>query len=533
MTDIIQFSGDAVDSAAQRLGLELGTDTFPNPADYGLGTRADQITDFDEAAGASKASEFLAAHPTTTANKPTGAGTNNYAGIRCVRFDNSYFEFWAGLSENRYWARSYNSSYKDWVEMYTSGNSINPLDFGLGGDAVNPNLTDWDDVSNLTSGNYKQFQNTGTSILNSPPFISNASINTAFSVIATNGRKTVTLTELKQSDGGVFQRTETGVGVWSDWHVMFNSGNSVNPSDYGIGGIGGKNVGSGSVNDSIECGVFRLTTSALDTPTAATATLFVNRSYNVITQIWDNGSTRYFRRSTNNGVGWGAWRVNFDAGNSVNPLDYGVGQFRGDSPNNILGGNIDEISGGGLFIGRDALNGSASLGDNPFTATGGAFSLLNISGVNNTLPQFTTQLATRMQNSGGDVEVKVRTAGAVDFTDWVDLIHTGNTNLSEFGGVSGSIVATGVARDTTTIYFNLPINSWTQPASITVANTFQIREKRGNTQLAAGLAGTEITLFRHNKKNATLLVTVGSVLTAGDTYHLMCNAASSLITVNF
>jgi len=608
-------------------------DSIVDPSDFGLGGNADQITDFDEAAGTPRGSEFLAAHPVNTANKPTGAGTNNYAGIRCKRLDSSYFEFWAGLSENRYWARAYNVGYKDWVEMYTSGNSVNPLDFGLGGDAVNAGLTDWDDVTSLTSGNYTQFQSTSTSILNSPPFVSNTSINSAFSVVATNGRKTLVLTELKRSAGIRFERTETSAGVWSDWHTVYNSGNSVNPLDFGIGNAGPSVTdANGPLANGLYSGVG---STALNYPSNMEFGNFLNmvRANNgaIHSRLYmgrAGGITSVFAsQSTDSGATFNHAEL-FHSANSVNAKDFGLGPRTGIT--DLANASLDTITATGFFTGYGGLHSTASTGDNPFSDGGGAFSLLSQKCVNTTDSEFTTQTAIAISlgettskirsksstsngwgpwieilHSGNSVnpldfgiggipnsvvsaddavgsgvfmedndvnifnartpilnvarttsktgwQLACETGGstgsntvkllaratsstAEDYGDAVEILHTGKVNSDVFGGTgSGKVLAVGFARDATSAYFPLHINSplSKKAQTITVLNDFLIRSVDGGT-VKGNVTGTDIILDRASSRVAMLRISNLTGLTAGENLIFVTLNNTSKITVGY
>lgn len=114
---------------------------------------------------------------------------------------------------------------------------------------------------------------------------------------------------------------------------------------------------------------------------------------------------------------------------------------------------------------------------------------------------------------------------------WVELYHSGNTNLNVFGGGSGDILAIGEAVTPTSARFYLPINGVTQPISITNLGSFQAF--KGNTAVGTIVTGASITLnSRSSEKLATVELTT-SGLVVGDQLELRADGGSSSITVNF
>jgi len=432
MTDIIQFSGDAVDSAAQRLGLELGTATFPNPVDYGVGISGNTI-----------------AHLPKTS-------------IDDITLEGGVFR------------------------VINTNTGLRPDGFSQYGV-----LAVWRYDVNLILQIY----------------------------IDVNGLKASRVVKIVE-----------GVG---DWNIELDSGNSVNPLDYGIGGVGGEAVLD--ANNNIENGLFKVTSSSTNVPLAGTATLLVNRSSNVITQTWDSGAFRYFRRSTNTGDTWDSWRLNFDSGNLINPVDFGLGDYAVGTKSDLKSINLDTLHSGGLFSGYDGNNSNASTGGNPFPTDGGGFSLLSIKGINDVVGEYTTQLATRFTHILDQLRVMVRSSGALGFGEWVDMLHSGNTNLDVFGSDGGAkILAQGVFVNPYKATFLLPLSSNGVPVSITLGlGGFQVT-KNGFDNVEDNIPPSRVVLGpRSSYKLAEIEIEGFSGHTSGDPVFLRTVDASTKITVNF
>lgn len=120
------------------------------------------------------------------------------------------------------------------------------------------------------------------------------------------------------------------------------------------------------------------------------------------------------------------------------------------------------------------------------------------------------------------------------YTPWATFLHTLNTNLNEFGGYAGSVIATSRARKNNEILFYLPINSFDEPSGISVTDSFNLRGEdsisTGNEQLTlSGTFNTSLSSTRY----AVLLLTGLSGITQGGIYRLQCNSNSSKLKVNF
>lgn len=102
--------------------------------------------------------------------------------------------------------------------------------------------------------------------------------------------------------------------VWGEWAEVFNSANSVNPTLHGIGTQGGLVAGD-NANLLVEGGIYRATSSMVNTAINGTSTIIVSRSFNVVSQINVDGNNMFIRRSTDTGATYQPWREIVHSGN--------------------------------------------------------------------------------------------------------------------------------------------------------------------------------------------------------------------------
>lgn len=236
------------------------------------------------------------------------------------------------------------------------------------------------------------------------------------------------------------------------------------------------------------------------------------------TNASNNAPTYSMRTMDNNGEGWTPWVNFYHSGNSVNPLDYGIGDS---TPSDI--GDAALATKGGVF--KD-LGGSTNAADS--SAWWG--SLL-------AMPSDTGKgfLHIRHQQAGSVRAWVGRADSNGNNLLWEELYHSGNTNFNEFGGAGAdSIVATGVGRTNSEILFYLPINSFTEPTGISVNVGFNVRGENNieigneNLMLANTFSGT-----LSSTRYCVLIVGGLSNINVGQTYRLQTVNNLSKIIVNF
>jgi hypothetical protein len=254
----------------------------------------------------------------------------------------------------------------------------------------------------------------------------------------------------------------------------------------------------------------------------------VRYDINDIKQTYTNRSDGLtWSRVISNGV-VESWSENFDSGNSVNPLDYGIG---GIAPT-ITDANSPVI---GSFQSSGAITNATAVAANfPDLGVVGTTSVWwNICTYAGNVSR-TTQEATEVfgLTSSNTARKFIRNKHDSTWDVWVEIFTSGNSNKDTFGGSAGGIISRGVARGSTTIYFQLPIDFFDIPSSITVTGNFELRDKSGSTAVVTGVTSTDMNLVRSTIKCANVQVTVASGMTADDTYYLVSTDNSSKIKVN-
>jgi len=221
----------------------------------------------------------------------------------------------------------------------------------------------------------------------------------------------------------------------------------------------------------------------------------------------------------------------FHDGNSVNPLDYGMGtHYSGNgTPSDLKNVSLDALK-GGLYTGYEGNNHSASLGGNPYPNGGAAFGMLNITGVDNDPAKYLVQIAAKYSSSA---DIKFRTKAIADFSEWRTFYHSGNTNFNEFGGISSNcLIAYGYAASSTIAVLYLPISSKGKPSSISITSTFRLVSFTGT--VATGLSSSiQIQAVKSTNKWLVCDISGLSGLTTEAPLELRSESASSKITVNF
>lgn len=317
------------------------------------------------------------------------------------------------------------------------------------------------------------------------------------------------------------------LGTAATKNVGESSGDLMEVGAFGIGSENGIGMlGKTSANDINKTGFYYYNNSTLDTP--------VNNSYgtllhqklgaNAATQlaITTQGSRVFSRYKANNS--WDVWVEVYHSGNSVNPLDYGIGGYKA-WPNGV---NLDDLTGTGTGIYRQ------------YITTGGASLPSRYQGVSNL--NFTILL---MKEAEGRVVQTLYDAKSSSifhrifttaWTPWVEVYHSGNTNFNEFGGNGvDDRIAKGICRGATTAFIELPLNSLTPATGFSAQGTFRLVNYAGTTTLVSGISSSDFSLTNTKPSNKlfTLLVTVSGGLTGAETVFLETETASAKITVNF
>lgn len=120
------------------------------------------------------------------------------------------------------------------------------------------------------------------------------------------------------------------------------------------------------------------------------------------------------------------------------------------------------------------------------------------------------------------------------FSDWVELLHDGDINFTQYGtGGENEVIAIGTATTATELRLYLPLQSYTKPVSVNVTSTFSIREldstPTGNTNVDSADIGYSSTISSGNM--VVLIITNVSGLIPGNQYRLQTNTTTSQIKI--
>lgn len=216
----------------------------------------------------------------------------------------------------------------------------------------------------------------------------------------------------------------------------------------------------------------------------------------------------------------------YHSGNSVNPLDYGLGSdsILLSDPNTAPRGSFGQS--GSLTHANAVALGYPDLGIADSTLV---WWNVQTFGNANRQTQIATQVFSGPNREQGTVFSRVRHDST--WTPWALNYSSGNTNFNEFGGTAANdVIATGYSVSTTVARFFLPINSPSAPTSITTTGTFEVL--RGSGSISTG--NSAVTLSgRSSNKIAVIEVSSLNSLTAGEMLELRHDSANGKITVNF
>lgn len=215
--------------------------------------------------------------------------------------------------------------FTDWFEFYHSGNSVNPLDYGLK-QAVT--LSASDNLDDLTDSGFYYNGTAGNTPNNNYPLPSAGSLLVISRQVANN----VTQTFIPFSPNGtatdvrMFVRSN-GANGWTPWVETYHTGNTVNAYDHGIGRSTENPTWANSTLDdcsNIKTGVYR-TSSSVASPDQTAIVYFMRRNNGQLQQILVSGynasNTNTFQwRNSNGGTdaapNWSDWKTVYHSGNT-------------------------------------------------------------------------------------------------------------------------------------------------------------------------------------------------------------------------
>lgn len=288
-------------------------------------------------------------------------------------------------------------------------------------------------------------------------------------------------------------------------------------------GHGGTGSVSMNLEDAFESGISGFARCSATTTNLPLATVYnwagirlngfnSNNGIRMISPLTSSFSRFFLNvKAGNNDNGWVEM---YHSGNSVNPLDYGLGSQSAIS--SFADYNQINAGGFGFFVPTSEGN-----------PLGSSISVLNMpSNVGNSSYRIIGRYATNHNK----IYVESVNAGVSRGVD--EILHTGNSNLDDFhsDGVAGNLIAVGEVVSPTILRFYMPLNSKTRPTGITVTSTFSAYKQGGglisNTNqitLNAGLSSSKVGVLEIS----------GSGFTTGDNINLRASTTTSSIRFNF
>jgi hypothetical protein len=228
-----------------------------------------------------------------------------------------------------------------------------------------------------------------------------------------------------------------------------------------------------------------------------------------------NGKSAF--RHVNNDVPSG-WNINFTSGNSVNPLDFGLGA---DNNRNAEITDCDTVKAAGFYTV------SASATNRPPGTPANNTKLVVLGG------SFASRATQIFSNDAvGVSSIWVRNYNAA-WSDWQEIFHSGNTNFDTWKSAAvGDILCTAIAISSTTLRFFIDTDFKNNPNGISVlaGKTFSIA-----TSVDAAFA-TGITTLNFNGRSTPkqlIFDVVTSGLTTDKTYQLRSEQSDSQFKATF
>lgn len=408
-----------------------------------------------------------------------------------------------------------NNVWNDDVEIYHTGNSVNPLDYGLGLSGATPTVPNLD-----TQQETGLFRISDANAVGLPEIF--------LGTLIQNNRDSVRRNQIIHNELEMFFRGESSSG-FQEWNKVYHSGNSANPLDlgWGIKGVSRNvdNFDSFRTDDAFVSGAYRYSSTTVGRPTELAShgtALFMSRAANdgtlLVMDYAGNVASKAFDNS--GGVSGHLWNIFYHSGNSVNPLDYGLGEAAPTKSGNSNTGN-------GFF--RNA-------GDEGWvTSTASQFPYIQSS--RSTLGdtvcwQFGAQVSGGTGDNNPIFQGRVTSASNGDFGDIVTFLHNGNTNFNVLKGNSaGDTIAQGYMATDTVARFLIPICQKEQLFnSITVQGTFAVRQDNGVVN--SGISASNIGLHAGTSYKIARIEVTGLTGTAGRIALLELDSAASQITLN-
>ena len=509
-----------------------------NPLDYGLKT-ATLLTVTDNLDNFLETGFWMNSTAGNTAgnNYPvSSAGSLQVIGYNATLVTQTYIRYAAGAASASWFRSKGTAGWSDWAEIFTSTNSINPAESGLGV-VGNDSRADGKLSSTVNFADVPvKNMNISWGSSSSPPSDGALIGASAGYRLSSSSERYSDFTIQNQGANGsasmrVSFKSHDGVNS-SDWFDFYHSGNSVNPLDYGLGG---QAILTENFDTIALTGFYRNSSgSAVGAPFSGSLFTIshIQTGSNSATQTAVDSYTtttneRCFTRSLGS-TGWQPWVEMYTSGNSVNPLDYGIGTSGGPISPDL----DDNTLGGGLYAVVNGITANNTVGDMP------AFS--------GHLIQYGRSGAARVQQlamSEGSPTMHYRNynSGRVgnQWNAWTEVYDSGNTNFNKVGGdgvFANDYLVRGYAYSATGAVFFVPLNNVdTMPSSLTVlANSaFKVTNALGTSTGTVPSAATYPQIAfdpLSTQRQLVFIITSLSGMTVGEPLNLRATATSSGFT---
>ena len=162
----------------------------------------------------------------------------------------------------------------------------------------------------------------------------------------------------------------------------------------------------------------------------------------------------------------GEWDEIYTSGNSVNPLDYGLGSVAA-----VVLTDFNDAGKSGFYYGSVPANAPKS-------------GSLNWSLMRNNIANGNQGVELSALVSSAALELWFRTESGVDnYSDWAELYHSENTNFNEMTFINNDFVGPVVYRTSTTFRVVKDISGHVNqnPASVTITGTFSVKQTSNGT----------------------------------------------------
>jgi hypothetical protein len=302
---------------------QIALDTADSFGEFGLGLDNVGSSSFAEypTTSINDISARTGSFRTTSANTgtfPDYPSVSKFAVIENYRYDSKImFQRFTDVNENTFFREVRNDGVSEWNTIFTSKNSVNPRDFGLG-------------VTNdqaVTIGNFNTIAKSGLYGSNGGEEGSPISSGIVSTLVLKEGSQNQTdFLSIRGTSGSDIRAWirggKTDTETFTNWAELYHTENSVNPLDFGLGTDSDTAPQLEDCDDGIKSGFYRVAGDAVNKPPnvgagAGGLIVLTGGSGGRLTQIYSNeASNTALSVRTYSGSVWRSWRTTYDSGNT-------------------------------------------------------------------------------------------------------------------------------------------------------------------------------------------------------------------------